>query len=668
MYKKNVRNTIIILLVLIISLTGCTRNSHLNDPDVTEKRNEQIGNSDIRDFQLIRERLISLIMNENYRYYNMSENVELIRLANKEICLSEIDYENQQASFWQAIRHLEYTMSLVKQNNIADDDGIRKTAIGLINYWIENDYQNDKNWYYNQIGIPLDLADISLIMLDYLDKKQIDKISVILNRGTIGRGTDAINVHGSNGSDFIRISIANAIITNDNVLLSQAVECLNSIIKFGDYKKNGIQNDMTYIGNTVLYGGSAYPITFLTNTVQLAALINGTEYVLLDENKRLIVDFLLDGQRFFHRNNGVPNFALGRSAYQASGGEALQDITTNIIELNWGYRLDDLEHYLNSFEDKSSVEKKVKYFPIGGMLVDVAEDSYIAVRGYQSDISMTNIQNDEGVLNYNFCYGSNTCYMDIGDEYSSIADVFDWSMLPGTTTYIESDKILYERFVNDYNKTWGHIEHVKTYPPDSYGDVDNNIYAGVMISPLSHDGISGKNIFIMYDECLFCLGTGFCSTDYTDKSIVTTINQCISDGSIKKFKSLSRGECIENGSFVYTNLCEYILKVQDSVQSGTISRTVLTYEDGNNNHSKRVFKCFFDWGNKMDNIDYAYGVSPKNRDSNISVVKVVNTADCQLIEFSDGTLLGNVDKPNLIYEGSHSSYELQPGICIKSRY
>lgn len=495
---------IVLIVVVTISFVGCTIDNQYYKTKVTNEK----------DISIIKDRLVFSIMSEDYRYYQMDINEEPIKEPNDGYYLASINYEEQQPSYWQAIRHLEYTMQLVKSNKeqIANDKDIRAIVLGLIDYWIKNDYQNEPNWYYNQIGVPLDLADISLMMLDYLGEERIEKIAEILDRGTIGRGVEDINVQGANGTDFIRISMSNAIITNDVILMNESVSTLNSIIKKGDYKENGIQEDMSYIGNTVLYGGSAYPITFLTNVIKLASLINGTNFSIEDDKKELLVDFILDGQRFFHRNDGVPNFSLGRSAYQASGGRALQDIIYNIIQLGWEYRLAELKNYYSSFEDKSSVNKTLKFFPVAGMLVDLSKDSYMAVKGYQSDMSMTDIQNQEGVLNYNFCYGSNTCFMDVGDEYSSVSEVYDWSMLPGTTTYKESDSELYLRFINDYDKTWGYIGKVKTYPPDCYGEADHLKGVGVMVSPLSHDGISGKNIFIMFDNRLFCLGAGFSSS------------------------------------------------------------------------------------------------------------------------------------------------------------
>lgn len=219
-------------------------------------------------FEIIAQRFEASIWDSDYRYYEMDLNEEPIS-DEEGYYLASIDYTEDRSSYWQAIRHLEYTMAYIKKmgkEEIAQNEDVQKKILGLIDYWLENDYNNNSNWYYNQIGVPYDLADISIMMRDYLDEERIKKISEILNRGTFGRGVDASYVtSSSNDTDFLNISIENAILTQDKVLMKDCFEIVNNLIVIDTQKDTGIQADLSYLGHTLLCCGGAYGATYTDN-------------------------------------------------------------------------------------------------------------------------------------------------------------------------------------------------------------------------------------------------------------------------------------------------------------------------------------------------------------------------------------------------------------------
>ena len=560
--------------------------------------------------------------------------------------LNSLNYDDQEPSYWQPIRHLEYTMGYIRKagkQKITDDAKVRNTIIGLIDYWLAKDYTNKNNWYYNEIGVPFDLADISIMVKDYLTDAQLDKIAKILNRGTIGRGPDDKEVYGSNGTDFIKISIVNAVLTNDYNLLDTCMNRINALITKSDDKYTGIQEDMTYMGATVLYSGGSYSATYMDNISYFIYLLDGTAFNIREDKYRLFVDFILDGQYFFNMKDGVPQWSLGRSAYQASGGNYIRDALKRLLHNQNQYRIDELKAYYDSFYNDTSLEERISYFPKAGVLVYKGPSGYFAARGAADGVSLANVQINEGVLDYNYSYGSNTCYMKSGDEYSSLSPVFDFSMLPGTTTYYESDDTLRRRWKENYNKTWGFNEYVSPVNSHCDGKVDEETKAGIMVTELHHDDINGKNAFIIYKKRMYCLGTSFFnSEDDKSKEIITTIDQCESDDQESRKTTLSKGESITNASFRYTNLCENGLICEREMQSGTISRSSLNFPDSNTAQSHEVFKCYYKWGASLDEDSYAYSVSSLENEDSVDIKKIINTDNCQLIEFSDGMIIGYV--------------------------
>ena len=589
------------------------------------------------DLKTIRDRISEKVWMDGYRYYQMDLSEEPVQ-SGENYYLSSLDYSDQKASYWEPIRHIEYTMAYIRyigKEELEGNQGKRSIALGLINYWIENDYQNENNWYYNQIAAPYDLADISIMMWEWMDDKTIESVTKILNRGTINRGAELTS--NSNGSDFLNISIENAIVSSDSKLLNDCMGAINSLIEITSNKTTGIQDDLTYFDYTVLCSGGAYSATYTNNISWFIYLMNGTEYEIDVEKEALFIDFVLDGQWFFHMRNGVPQWSMARSTYQASGGDYIKEALQNLVDIDFDYRKDELKLYLTSFEDNQCVYK-INYFNTPGVLVCKGPLGYLAARGCKSDISLTDVQLKEGVLNYNYSYGSNTCFMRAGNEYSTVGAVYDYSMIPGTTSIYENDSELKARWENEYNRTWGHVEFVTPPISNCRGMVDDNIQAGVLCSELHHDGINGQNAFILYNSQMICLGTGF-DSDEKDKRILTCVNQCLSDGTPLFLSELQYGECCMNDGFIYKNLCTCSLNIEKKVQRGTVSRVSLNNSDIDRIQEYEVFCCYYGWGSKMDDISYAYSVEPEGNKS-VEIAGIVNNTQCQLVEFSDGTVVG----------------------------
>lgn len=646
----------VIIIMLVIACGGGGGGTEFPEQAEQTARTDQL--------KIIASRFEELVWNQGYRYFEM-DITEVPVKSEVGYYLNSVDYAELKPSYWPAIRHLEYTMAYIRnigQKKLAQRADEREIILGLIDFWIYNDFQNEQNWYYNQIGVPYDLADIAIMMREWLDEEQKEKISIILDRGTVGRGVKQI-VAESNGADFLNISIMNAIITASSNLMKQCVLGIGELIIINDDKDTGIQTDLSYFDYTALCSGGGYAASYIDNISWFFYLIRGTSFYIDKDKEKIFIDFLLDGQRFFHRNDGVPQFSMARSTYQASGGRYIQKALKRLVSIDEIYRHDELEKYLLSFDDTSLIESGIKYFPVSGTMVSNGKDGYIAVRGSKTDISMTDVQIEEGVLNYNYSYGSNTCYMRDGNEYSAIGAAFDYSMVPGTTAYHESDEELLKRWEEDYNQTWGHEEYIKTENKDCIGYVCDNI--GVLVTDIHHDGIDGKNIFVLRDDTLYCLGLISIVSkerELSNNSVRTTVDQSLSDGEALTNNVLKNGACCKNGGFIYRNLCDSILHVNKREQNGTISRISLNNPDSDNVQTEEVFSCYYDWGNSSGNMSYAYSVSALNEDENI--VNIVNNEDYQIIEFSDGMIAGYCNTKTQV-RGENHEYEISEGVVLQ---
>lgn len=626
-----------------------------------------IPNPENDGIDIVKNRISDIVWKQSFRYCKVSIDEKPIRDDEGNLYLQSIDYKSEIPSEWPVIGHLEYIMAYLRsigKEQLKNDVEAQKTVIGLLDFWIQHDFRNN-NWYWNQIGVPYDLADICIMFGDYLDKTRLEKIDEILNRGTYGKGQSINEIKPeSNSTDWMDISIKHAVLFRNEELLETYADKLNELIDYGPFKESGIQTDYSYFCYSALASGGSYSAVYTRNISYFISLLYGTDFQLKEEKIKLFVDFLLDGQRFFNRGYGAPHFSIARSAAYANGGGAFYESLSKLVNLGGIYRHKELLDYYKSFNDFSYIKPEIKCFSVPGVIINSSVDSYIGVRGCMDGYSMTDVQNQEGVLNFNLSYGSNTCYMYYGDEYSSIGAVYDFSMFPGTTTYYQNDEELLLKWKNEYNQTWGHDDFYKSPYSNCQLKCDDVLKAGVLITELHNNGIDGKNAFITFGSSLYVLGTGFCAAVNNSKDIITTIDQCKTDEidfdnvNIRKFESIS------NRMFTYTNLSDVDMICNKRNKEGSYKRTNLN--SGDDKETGKIFCCYYNWGKSLDDISYAYKVTGNNsKESNdLNVVSISNSEACQLIEFDNGTIIGYSYSTFNYQDNNGKVYSIAPGFVF----
>ena len=650
--------TTILPLFTTIFLFEC-QNANNDTPSISNMEDDEI--------EVIKNRISDEVWSQSYRYCEVSINEKPVMDDEGGLYLLSIDYNSQKPAEWPVIGHLEYIMSYLRsigKEQLKYDNKAQKVVVGMLDYWLRHDFSNT-NWYWNQIGIPYDLADICIMFGDYLDKDRLNKIERILNRGTYGKGQSFKDIiPESNSSDWMDISVKHAVIYKNKELLMTCAEHINELIDYGSDKDSGIQKDFSYYCYCVLASGGSYSGVYTRNISYFIDILYGTQYQVKYEKVKLFIDFLLDGQRFFNRGFGAPHFTIARSAVYADGGEDFYNSVARLVKLEGIYRNKELLDYYQSFHDYSFVSSRIRCFPVPGVLINSSKNAYIGVRGCMEGYSMTDVQNQEGVLNYNLSYGSNTCYMYHGDEYSSIGAVYDFSMFPGTTTYYMTDDDLLLKWENEYNRTWGHYLFYKSPYSNCQLQSQDSINAGVLITELHNNGINGKNAFITLGSTLYVLGTSFCANEKESRDIITTIDQCKTEEIDFVTKSIKKGESITNRMFTYTNLCEAEIICNKSHREGSIKRTNLNSEGemevGN------VFCCYYDWGKNLENISYAYKVTGNEtkEDRGFIPFTISNTDKCQIIEFENGAIIG-YSYCNLNYKNKNGdTISIMPGFVF----
>lgn len=453
--------------------------------------------------------------------------------------------------------------------------------------------------------------------------------------------------YGANLSDMTNNSLMYASLMNDVGLLDRIKAILEGNLVIRDsLEEDGIQQDMSF--NTSHEGlncGGSYGGNYCLFMSRVVGLLWYTDYEISNEKLELLIDHILDGENYFHMGMGVNYFSDGRHAVDAYDARLVYDSVRILADLEGIYRESELKEYLLSFLDNEYVNAGIKFFPNTYSLINKNKDFYMGIKGANEGFASTQVQNGQGVLNYNLSYGSNVCYMHDGNEYSSIGAVLDFSMWPGITTYHESDAELLQRYENEYGITWGPFINSGRKCVGRYSDETGK---GVLCMNLLNDGLTGQLTFFMYEDGIIALGTNMNSNRADNESeIRTSVNQCMAseprlqDGQeVNETVEITKGNAVINDGFVYVNLSDQIMYAANSWLSGSKSRGDSAGSDMV--EEKQIFQCWFSYGNILRDGSYAYAVIDEGRigivdkDFALSDVTITNCEKAQAVEFSDG--------------------------------
>ena len=102
----------------------------------------------------------------------------------------DIDYKNRAPASWMTVRHLSHLVAMARAfrqpNGALTGSAKLKAAIlrGL-DHWLAKDYRNP-NWWWNEIGVPMNLGKVLVLMEKDLNRKQLASGIRIMKRSRPG--------------------------------------------------------------------------------------------------------------------------------------------------------------------------------------------------------------------------------------------------------------------------------------------------------------------------------------------------------------------------------------------------------------------------------------------------------------------------------------------------
>lgn len=589
------------------------------------------------DIEIIRQRILAELIESKVDDDVISALVHTIK---EDGSWPGINYVDVSRIGYDQVRHVSNLYLLAVGYKKPESSFYRNTAVlkviqSAVDFWTKNDFIAD-NWHTNEIGNPMSLTRILLLMDGELTERQTTELTRLAQRANL----DAWGARP--GGDLIKIAgimAEMAICKNDEAALKKALEAISAQIKITTGL--GIKSDLGFHHRTdrvtsILAYGTSYATTFADWAVRLA----GTPFSFPQEPMKLIIDYYLEGicksmVHAWYKAPGIMNRGMSRKgALDAADAE----MPGKLLMVS-DYRKQELENIVKIRTGKQRPNLTYnKFFWHSEYAIHQRPGYHTTVRMFSDrNHTMEAPHNEESLKMHHYADGANFISV-TGKEYFDIYPVWDWQKIPGTT--IVQKPVL---------PHWNQI--VKKGKTDFVGAVSDGLYGAATFdfdSP--HDPLTAKKAWFFFDNEYVCLGAGIKSS--AGFPVATTLNQCLLKGDVivqsgNEKKTLSKGDHqVKAVSWVLHDGVAYIFPKQTNVSlnnraySGSWHSIVnSTRTSRADEETKELFSLWIDHGLKPENASYEYIVAPGAAISGINPEKVSsklkvlsNTSELQAVQ------------------------------------
>jgi chondroitin AC lyase len=573
----------------------------------------------------------------------------------------DLNYVDGNNSTWgpaqELSRNLDFSIAYyLKGHPFYQSPNVLKIIQNSATRWEKENYLNH-NWWMNEIGIPSSSYRILLLLEDKLPdhtKKTILKITKQAENFSENTGQNLIW--------FSEIFIGLGILEKDLSKITFALKNILSTLEYSQPFQDGLQSDLTFFQHGPVFYNGGYGSDFSVDLSRMANIVDGTELAFPENKKEILLNYILDSQRWLVRGNRYNYSAVGRYYARPDYSAAKLAAACALLARLKSFRQKELKQCAQKINSQSSpLVKGNKFFWNGEFMVQQTKDFSLSVKMVSKNVlNNDTTPNWEGLMN-NYLSDGVTYIMRDGQEYKNIFPIWDYRRIPGTT---ETQDLL---VVRPDQRNFGATSFVGGLSNGDEGLAAMDFLRGELI-PSPHytiftgmnyeiSRLTAKKSWFFSQKGMVALGAGIKHTGTKESSIWTSINQTWSKGSVmymtpgaKDIKSLEEGAIedkilwFHHDNIAYINFePQHFLTIQNIRQEGSwySINQMLSKEK----KEGKVFSAWISHGLDPKGSTYAYGVFPgiKSHESakkirHLGITILSNTPTLQAIEEDGNTM------------------------------
>jgi chondroitin AC lyase len=559
------------------------------------------------DLELIRSRVRDYVMRSSV---NEARVEQLLASISPGGSWPNINYEDVSRTGFQHSEHLANMVSMAtaykKQGNrFTGNRDLKRAVHSALDFWIAHDFRCD-NWWWNDMGTPLAMINLLLIMDTDLTELQREAGLRIAGRANMQ------SAGARPGGDLIRVATIwgkQGLFTRDPVILEEVVRIIAA--EMHTTTGRGLKPDLSHhhrhdhVISTLSYG------LYLPSQFSVwARFIQGTRFSFPPPATELVVDFFLDGicqSMPFGRypDVGAKNRGLSRRGALSPAGPGMADDLYRVSH----HRREELKAIADIRRGERTPDLRyTRFFWHSEYFIHQRPDWFASVRMHSSrNHNVEQPHNEEGLKNHHLGDGANYLTR-TGREYVHIFPVWDWQQIPGTTVMQKPQLPHWNQIAKR-----GRTAFVGGVTDGEYG-------AAVFDFESPHDPLRARKAWFFFEDEFVCLGSGI--TAEGDFPVSTTLEQRLLQGEVwvrqrDTTRRLDQGRHeLEAVSWVHHDHVAYLfpapadLSVRNTTASGNWRR--ITHQSWATDEEMQadVFALGFDHGFKPRNAEYQYIVLP----------------------------------------------------------
>jgi chondroitin AC lyase len=457
------------------------------------------------DISIIRQRILELTI------WPLPENVSSTVQAalnfsstlNSSCYWPDVNYTDQTVKGpWDTEKHIMRVTTMIQAvtvngSSVKNDSKLLSNAHCALNVWLINDWKNP-NWWFNEIGIPLEVTSQLLMLGDNVTSFEIEKIKEISFRAAWWIPSP-FHV-GANLVWQIQIEIYRSLATKNLTGIEQGFSRMWQDVTFANTTVAGVQNDWAYHFHAYQILSGSYGLLWANDILLFLQCSLNTPYQPKYETLLFFADFLIKGDTWqimgnewdWHvRGRGIssPNQLASHgftTSWIRSLAQLIQLKETKVELINFADRLDNVPHTPQPIGNK--------HFFMSDYLVHrranwTASIKIQSMRTIPAECILgQNIKDEhggQGVLNI---YRSGT------NDYFNIFPILDWQAINGITV---------EHGVPLHLCDFGHFDIIRLY---NVGGVSDGQYGLVYMDTANHN-LTAQRSWYFYDDAIIALAT-----------------------------------------------------------------------------------------------------------------------------------------------------------------
>jgi chondroitin AC lyase len=436
---------------------------------------------------------------------NEKEVINRVETLNPQGQWPDIDYNDKEPAKWKVSQHLKRLrdMAIVWANpkslHFQDKLILKKINLAL-DHWLTHRYQSS-NWWHNEIGVPQFMRDIIILLQKNLNPRRLKQSLEVMAQ---------LRVHDDyTGGNLIwcaDLGLHYGALTGDEALVGHCRKLIINEIKIG--LGEGVQPDYSFHQHGSRLQMYQYGKAFLIESCRIAWQLRETPLAFPGGKIDILTDLILNGWQWMARGiNTVPG-TMDRSASRK--GELKSPDIRALIPFLIQLEPKKAATFKNfrAIQNGKGALTGFRYYPYSDFAAFQRPGFSFFLKTISPRTLATESINHEN-LKGNLLNSGDAYVIRNGDEYFNLMPVWDWTALPGVTTFKDAGRIDRKDFVGSVSDSvvgFSVMDYdIKDKPGKQavsarkFWACDHDVVIS-LIASLSAENVSG-NVYTALDQC-----------------------------------------------------------------------------------------------------------------------------------------------------------------------